>query len=337
MRWKIFDNRSLVPASWRHLAGGPEVWCFNPALLRVTEGWVLVYRIVLADQHRRMSACLLDDDQEIIEGSQVALSDHIRFPQGASFSDRATSWFADPRIYAVGDRWVVHFNTGWHMPRNHQFLVPIDPATLFPLEPAREINLVTPLQNLEKNWVFLGEELDCVVYSPDPHRTARRVREDEFSLQYALHDELETGAVSRTGSGQLRGGAPPVRRGDVYYSFCHFISEVEGAIDYQAAVYRFQATPPFKPLPEGAVLLDLLPPASAQRLLPKLNPAVGRVIYPSAAVLVDSQWHLACGINDEHCAIVSLTESHVDQVLARAGPSAVHRTNPHKTEPSEPQ
>jgi hypothetical protein len=320
MRWKIFNNRSLLPAPWRHLAGGAEIWCFNPALLRITGGWLLVYRVVLADQRRRMAACLLDDEQEVIEGSQVALSDHIRFPQGPNFSDRATNWFADPRIYAVDGRWVVHFNTGWHLPRNHQFLVPIDPATLLPLEVAREINLVTPRQNLEKNWVFLGSDFDRLVYAPDPHSIATRVREDESSFLYAVPDAVETGAVSRTGPGQLRGGAPPVRRGDIYYSFCHFISELEGSIDYQAAVYRFQATPPFKPLPEGAALLDLLPPASSQRLLPKLNPAVGQVIYPSAAVLLDSRWHLACGLNDEYCAIVSLTESYVDQVLARGGP-----------------
>lgn len=317
MRWKIFDNRRLVPPTWRHLAGQQEVWCFNPALLRLTEGWVLLYRIVLADQRRRMAVCLLDDSQEIIEGSQMALSDHIRFPLGAEFSDRATSWFADPRIYAVGDRWVVHFNTGWHVPRNHQFLVSIDPETLFPIELAREIKLVTPRQNLEKNWVFLGKEFECLVYSPDPHRTGRRVSEDEFSLQYTLDDELETVAASQTGTGQLRGGAPPVRRGDLYYSFCHLISEFGGSIDYHAAVYRFQASPPFKPLPEGAVLLDLLPPACSQRSLPKLNPAVNSVVYPSSAVFLDSHWHLACGLNDEHCAIVILTESHVDQILAR--------------------
>jgi len=316
MRWKIYDNRRLVPASWRHLADGLEVWCFNPTLLKINKGWVFVYRIVLTDQRRRIAACLLDDDQEIIEGSQVALSDHIRFPQAANFSERSTTWFADPRIYAVGDSLVVHFNTGWHMPRNHQFIVKIDPETLLPLELAREIKLVEPRQNLEKNWVFLDKELDLLVYSPDPHRTAKKVGEDEFSLYYSLHEELETGAVLRTRSGQLRGGAPPVRRGDFYYSFCHMILDVEGSIEYQASLYRFHAKPPFKPLPEGVVLLNLLPPVTSQRLLPKLNPAVGRVIYPSGAVLVDSLWYLACGLNDEHCAIVSITESYVDLVIS---------------------
>jgi hypothetical protein len=334
MRWKIYDNRSLVPSSWRHLANGPEIWCFNPTMLKINKGWVFVYRIVLTDQRRRIAACFLDDDQEVIQGSQVALSDYIRFPQEANFSDRAKSWFADPRIYDVGDRLVVHFNTGWHMPHNHQFIVPIDPETLLPLELAREINLVKPRQNLEKNWVFLGKELDLLVYSPDPHRTAKQVGEDKLSLYYELHEELETSAILRTGSGQLRGGAPPVRRGDFYYSFCHMIVDVEGSIDYQVAVYRFHAMPPFKRLPESLVMLNLLPPLTSQRLLPKLNPAVGRVIYPSGAVLADSHWHLACGLNDEYCAIVSITESHLDLMLSGLSTSADSHADPDKTEPS---
>jgi len=334
MRWKIYDNRSLVPTSWRHLADGPEVWCFNPTLLKVNKGWVFVYRIVLSDQRRRIAACLLDHSQEIIEGSQVALSDHIRFPQGANFSERATSWFADPRMYAVGDSFVLHFNTGWHMPRNHQFIVQIDPENLLPLGFAREIKLAEPRQNLEKNWVFLGKELDLLVYSPDPHRTAKQVGEDEFSLYYSLNEEFEAGAVLQTGTGQLRGGAPPVRRGDFYYSFCHMILDVEGSIEYQAALYRFHAMPPFKPLPEGVVQLNLLPPVTSQRLLPKLNPAVDRVIYPSGAVLADSHWHLACGLNDEHCAIVSITEKHVDLMLSGLSASADFLADPDKTEPS---
>jgi hypothetical protein len=326
--WTVFANGDLVPPSWRGIADSAQVWCFNPALVRVARGWLMVYRVVLRDQRRRIAACLLDRNFGVVEGSHVAVSDHIRFAQTSKYPERATSWFADPRVYDFDGQLLLYFNSGWHEPCNHQFIVALDPVTYTPAGPACELMLVRPRGPLEKNWVFLPEGIGKLVYSPSPHRIATLVHREPAQLLFELVDDKGSTVPSRGWQGQLRGGAPPLLHNGVLYSFCHIITDSGETIRYHAGVYRFCATPPYAPLPGGAALLELPSPPEARRAQPKLNPAVDDVIYPCGAARLDHSWIVSCGLNDEHCAILTMPDDYPDSLLTPKigdiGQSGVH-------------
>lgn len=304
---KLFCNRALLPACWEAEASKGPVWCFNPTLLKQADRWIFAYRVVLSDQQRRIAACLLDEAFEIVEGSQVPVSDSITFDDRPQYSERVTTWFSDPRLYAVKGNIKLYFNSGWHEPRNHQFVVALD-ENLFPsLGPAKEIDLLQPCKSLEKNWVFLEDTLTDLVYSPDPHLLAQFVGEQEGRLLYSILPATQsTVAVCPEEKTYLvRGGAPPVRRGSYYYSFCHAILTNEQLPSYRACVYRFSALAPYAPVDQAYSMLEVNLPEESVRTQPPLNPAVAEVIYPCGAALFGKSWHIACGLNDERCAIVT--------------------------------
>jgi hypothetical protein len=329
-RWTVLRAGALIPPAWRRSQGAGPAWCFNPSLLRCPQGWLLVYRVVLADQQRRLALCRLDEHLSVIDGTQIPLSDRIRFDPREGYSERVTTWFADPRLHAFAGRLFVYFNSGWHAPRNHQFVVELQADTGWPADLALEIDLVESRQPLEKNWVFLAGGLDTLVYSPSPHRIARQVDQAGRRLRYQLADAAPPApGPDRLGPGLLRGGATPVPHQGLYYSFCHVIQSQPERIDYRVGLYRFGTQAPHAPRPEGAVLLDLALPESGRRQQPPLNPAVSEVIYPGGAAFHDHAWFVACGLNDEHCAIVRLDAEAVEACLApaRAGPTQVADTS----------
>ncbi|MEI5604258.1 hypothetical protein, partial [Streptomyces brasiliscabiei] len=61
--------------------------------------------------------------------------------------------------------------------------------------------------------------------------------------------------------------------------------------------------------------LPLAPPAGYQRRLPRLNPRIDRVIYPGGAAFDRGRWVVAFGIDDEQCAVATLTPAEVDDTL----------------------
>ena len=100
-----------------------------PGLLRDGDRWIFAYRIVAADGLRRIAICRLDQKLRVIEGSPLPLTDHVQFRPEAVLPEVATRWFADPRLYRLGGRLFVYWNSGWHEPRNCQFVQELDPAT----------------------------------------------------------------------------------------------------------------------------------------------------------------------------------------------------------------
>lgn len=309
LRGKIFRSEELVPEAWQ--VHGADVWTFNPAILRDGDGWIMAYRVVIAgDLRRRIAMCRLSDDFAVQGSSVIVFSDLVRFAPEAPISGQATTWFADPRLYRLGGRHFLYWNSGWHEPANHQFLQEFDPETLRPVGRPREMTL-SGRRALEKNWMLFGDGPFHAVYSVDPHRVL------EFELCGNGPMEFrEAATVSHGGGyarlhGGLRGGAPPQKAGDSYISFCHSIHGEPGDYRYEIAAYRFEASPPFRPaaMPTGPVGLpaEFRPP----RTLPKLNSAVGQVLYPAGAQLVERDWVLSYGLNDERCCIVVIPEADV--------------------------
>lgn len=321
----LFDAPDLLPPEWRAWEGKGPVRAFNPALLRDGAGWIFAYRAVGPDGRRRIGLCRLDAGLRVVAGSARALSDEIAAGAGEGLPAAAAArdWFADPRLYRLGGRIFLHWNSGWHEPRNYQFLQELDPAGLRPRGAPRELTLAGERRPLEKNWMIFGDGPFFAVYSVNPHRILRLSLEGEGAI---AGTEIGTGEP-RPGAGspfaeyerqfgELRGGAPPQRVGGDYYSFCHSVYGVPENYRYVAAAYRFSASPPFAPTGAPAGTFPLVNPFGGERTREKLNPAVGEVTYPCGAALVDGRWFVSYGINDERCAIAVMAHAGVEAAVS---------------------
>lgn len=312
---RVFRAEELLPDEWRGLVSRGPVSVFNPAIHPRDGGWVLAFRVGQGEGVRKIGFCRLDASFSVVPGSPAAWSDGVRFPPAPIYSDRERSWFADPRLVVLEGRWFVQWNTGWHDPINRQFLQEIDPASLSPIGSPREL-VFGGRRPLEKNWMLFGADPCFAVYSVRPHRILR------FQLQGS--GPIECAEAFRTDwddapyasrYGELRGGAPPVRVGDSWFSWCHSVFGAPGNYRYVAALYAFGAEPPFAPvaIPHRPSRWNL--PDAARRRHPKLNPAVGEVVYPSGSACQAGRWVVSFGIDDENCAIAAVPHAEATQEL----------------------
>lgn len=305
----IFDPQDLLPEAWQTLAGDGPVYTFNPTLIDAASGWLMAYRVVLADGLRRIALCRLDRDLKPVPGSATPFSDQVRFPAPSTLAPQASSWFADPRLYRLGGQLLIHWNSGWHEPRNHQFIQPLDPVSLAPLAAPREMVLEGERQAIEKNWVLWGDGPYYATYSPSPHRVLSFTLDgigDVLFRPEATHDWANRLYERRFG--RLRGGSAPQRVGELYFALCHSMTGTpEKGCDYHPAVYAFSVSAPFEPrlVPHRSLPLPE-PPA---RTLPTLNRAVARVVYPSGFARDGERWLVSYGMNDELCAIAPLSDA----------------------------
>lgn len=300
----IFRNEDLLPSEWQQSSGSP-VYAFNPTLLADPsrrDEWILAYRVVLPDQMRRIAFCRLNKDLRIVPGSQQSWSDGISTCDSSGRPLRP--WFADPRLYLLQGRIFLYWNSGWHEPENQQYLQEIDPNDFRPIGLPREMRLRGERRKLEKNWMLFECGHCFAVYTPQPHKILGFSLDGSGAIEF---QELSIRAWDNTTFsaewGELRGGAPPLHFGQSFLSICHALKEREDGLEYSAAYYRFQSSPPFLPLSEDVRHLSLGNPFLAFPTLPRLNTAVNKVIYPCGAAVNETKVLISYGINDEHCAI----------------------------------
>ena len=320
-RLVVFENASLLPDAWRTTGAAASVRAFNPGLLRDGAGWLLAYRIVAGPEaQRRIGICRLDVAFNVVAGSALPLSDWFQFPTPGAYPAQALHWFADPRLYRLAGRLFVYWNSGWHEPQNHQFLQELDASTLRPLGAPREMRLRGNRQKLEKNWTLFEAGGLFAIYTVNPHRVLTFSVEGGGPIEFAdIGPAIPNGGGFAQLHGGLRGGAPPQRLGERFYSFCHSIEQGAEGYRYVASAYRFEATPPFRPTDMPTGPLPIAIPDHARRALPKLNPAVSDVLYPAGVAWHAGAWALSLGLDDERCAIAVLAPAVVEETLAPAG------------------
>ncbi len=310
----LFDSVALLPEPWQKFATEGPVRAFNPGLLRDGDGWIFAYRIVAADGLRRIALCRLDQNLRVVAGSQVPWSDLVRFRAGSSHPAPATIWFADPRLYRLGGRLWIYWNSGWHEPHNCQFLQEIDAATLLPRSHPRELVLCGQRQKLEKNWAcFESDESQFrAVYSILPHCILTFSLAGEADISFEPGERHDWSLANYPAChGGLRGGAPPFFFHGEFWSFCHSVHDGADGYRYAPAVYAFSAKAPFAPTTRPIVPLTIVDPRATMRAHARLNPAVGEVIYPCGAAHDGARWLVSHGINDERCAISITSHAHV--------------------------
>ncbi len=320
----VYPTDQLAPEEWRQAAAAGPVRAFNPALLRDGAGFLFAYRFVAADGRRRIGLCRLDAKLQIVAGSHVPLTDSVSFADPAALPEVARHWFADPRLYRFGTRLFIYWNSGWHEPRNYQFLQELDPQDLRPVGCARELVLFgAERQKLEKNWTLFAVSGEVfAVYSVMPHRILRVKLEGTGDVECIAESAI---AWNPEGfppcHGGLRGGTPPHRVDDSFISICHSVHDGPEGYRYRASAYRFSAARDFCPTHGPAEFLELHNPFGSGRRYGRLNPAVADVVYPCGLVRGENGWLVSHGINDEHCAITRLPTGKLEQQLRERSPS----------------
>lgn len=170
----------------------------------------------------------------------------------------------------------------------------------------------------EKNWQFFSSAQHLqAIYRILPH-TVGRVYCDEFVLSPPERQGL------KWHWGQPRGGTPPVRVGDEFFSFFH--SSIK--YHYVAAPYAFSAAPPFAITrwPKTHLLIaqqDFMPPDSPH------------VVFPSGALFCSGVWTISYGWHDRFCCLVEISH---DEVLAtletiNSEPIQIQKKMPQKKAP----
>jgi hypothetical protein len=310
----LLESRELLPPEWAALNAG-ALHTFNPGLTRSADGgWILAYRVVVNDGRRRIGICRLDRDFRVLPGSARALSDALTFRKPNDCPTVALEWFADPRLLRLQGKLFIYWNSGWHEPRNHQFLQELDERTLQPIGTARELLLTSSeRRKLEKNWMpFESGGRVLVVYSVQPHRilTCDLAGAGDIACRHLAAVDWSTTDYPACHGG-LRGGTPPQVVDGLLWSFSHSVHDGTGGYEYRAAAYAFSPEPPFAPVRVPLSPLQLHPAPLPARQFPRLNPAVGEVIYPCGACREGADWVVSWGLNDERCAVTVIPHAHV--------------------------
>ncbi|OLE10683.1 MAG: hypothetical protein AUG89_11510 [Acidobacteria bacterium 13_1_20CM_4_56_7] len=149
----------------------------------------------------------------------------------------------------------------------------------------------------EKNWLwFVHNDALHLVYITHPHMVVR------FDGKMLPTDIYETKADDLQWPwGDIRGGTPPVRVENEYWSFWHSsVGSGSGHRRYHMGAYCFEAKPPFrmkrytpKPLLSG----------SRQDRWAHPKPFV---VFPCGAILRGEQWLVSLGVNDLDCAWIKI-------------------------------
>lgn len=170
----------------------------------------------------------------------------------------------------------------------------------------------------EKNWSFFeGPDGNLyAVYSFRPHRVLR-IDGDRAELAYG------TATPDCWRFGEARGGAPPVRVGDEWWSFFHSHTADADGRAYVAGLYTFDADPPHavrRVVPE--------PILSADRGT-RTDGSGPAVVFPAGAVRVGGDWVVACGIHDHWSELHRFSHADLAGKLVPVG--SVRRTAPAKS------
>lgn len=201
----------------------------------------------------------------------------------------------------------------------HQCIVTLDdtfqPLTTF--DPVYGYNGGSVMQNAsdakgiafsEKNWVwFQHNGLLHTVYMTEPHEVLSW--NDDFS---AVKEKYETDGPPEGWFkyGHPRGGTPPVRLGDEYWSFFHSSTPWDewNAVHpgharrrYHMGAYAFEAKPPFK-----ITRFSRKPILTGSQKDP-WSDGLPLVVFPCGALFESSQtWYITMGINDCASAWISI-------------------------------
>lgn len=324
---RVFESSSLLPTAWAAY-GVENCYLFNPALICFGGEHLMAYRVVTPDGRRRLAICRLTSDLNVVPQSAVPLSDTIQ---------SGGAWHADPRFCTVQDRLLLHYNNGAQQAQSAIYLVEIDPDSLLAVGQARRLELAGPKRQVEKNWMLFAQGGRLwAVYSIAPHVVleldfaTERSAEGNIPCRPVYHSDWDVAGYAGC-YGELRGGAPPLRIGDMYVSVFHSLFHVRRmrrllyrilrkpshkTLRYVAGAYAFAAVPPFEPIWLHPVPV-LTPPPLPRRPGPQLDTRIERSAYPCGSIFKGGEWIVSFGSQEEYCCLATLDNKVLAGCLAR--------------------
>lgn len=143
----------------------------------------------------------------------------------------------------------------------------------------------------EKNWLWFEHDgIIRLLYKSNPH-----IIYDTRDFNITGTHETE-GAMHMWKHGEMRGGCPPVRVGDFYYTFFHSRTNwIPPKCRYHMGAYEFEAKPPFK------ITRVTTKPILSGSELDRRNIGAPVVVFPEGSKFVDGTWHVVGGSNDCQC------------------------------------
>lgn len=162
---------------------------------------------------------------------------------------------------------------------------------------------------MEKNWLWFEHDGAIhFVYQAEP-MTVCRVENGKVAQEYVTNTDL------KWNRGTVRGGTPPVRVGDLYYTFFHssipwrHIPPVGVRNRYYMGCLAFDAFPPFK---VRKITKDYMLGGTFNEPTIKLAPPC---VFPSGALLDDGRWTITYGINDCTGGWLKVDHAEVEKLL----------------------
>jgi hypothetical protein len=325
---RVLPTDTLIPDEWRD----SDPWVSNSCIIkRDDDSYTICYRVgsgkSFAYEHigtpdagrLRIACAVLDSDFNVVPGSVVALSDHIKFPQNPNYFARTITRHEDPRLFKLKDGLHITWNDGaYGKEPNHQFLLELDP-TLRPIGHAQEL-IIERRRHDEKNWLIFDAEdgsAPKMVYSTSPLRILELAREEADALTFRDFSQIFWNAKPYQDKfGELRGGAAPARLGDHFYMFGHSSYHAPNGKRYVVSVVKFTAETPFRVIAATTKPLPFQNPLGSLGSIGKLTvPNVVEVIFPCGAFLDGDEWVISHGINEEACAITRIPHAVIEDML----------------------
>lgn len=159
----------------------------------------------------------------------------------------------------------------------------------------------------EKNWIwFFHNDLPHLVYLTKPHTVVR------FDKKFEAQQTYETEWDARMWKfGEPRGGTPPVRIGNEYWSFFHSSTPWKTVRrQYHMGVYAFEAQYPFR-------ITRISPsPILSGSIKDPWGPKKPLVVFPCGAVMENGKWLVTLGVNDIASAWIEIPHEDVENMTA---------------------
>lgn len=261
--FRYVDGSKLLPAPYR----------YNPGLITIKDTDWLVYR--------RQS---IEGDSTICRMSFKTGENHII----AIPSIYENEQFEDPRVLLHDGAIHICFSS-WRKSWNYKpimRLVRLDDKWKFKEEVKLDFG-GNGQGIIQKNWQFFSHEKELhFVYWYQPFQVVK-------GKEVFTHEK----PAMAWPYGELRGGTPPVRIDDLYFTFFH--SRIEsGRAKYFMGAMAFEAKAPFKP-----VKMTPSPLLAATNKEPGLSWAP-TTVFPCGSIYKEGRWCVSLGVNDLNCGLV---------------------------------
>lgn len=244
----------------------------------------------------KIGLCLLDDDLQPIQGTNVIPKLHTSLPPFAPGFH-----CEDPRLFVYNDELYLSYTDGYQMGQ-----AKINPVTL-EAEESFYIEKPDPTRT-EKNWTFFESDGKLYsVYNIAPHII--------FEMEGKNWTEVaRTNYVNSWRWGTIRGGTSPQRDGDYFISFFHSAvdsrNQNKGSRQYFMGAYLFESTFPFKPV--AITKEPLLAGEDMNPHIPRLSNRI-YVVFPNGKFRTENGWMVSLGYNDYDCRFIEIPDTLLEE------------------------